>query len=219
MPCALEPPGRSVVERSSARRWPPARCTAADRDRQGPAAVNTPSAPGTARAPPRCRSARSWRARAASARPASTIVRRKSISSMNRPRPVRKRASSSRRSDWPMKVTVPACRRGRSPAPGPAASSRWRPPPGMPFLRRSCSRRNSISPGYSTSVKPLRGRRRLQVLGELGHLPFEGVQIAEGGDVEHGDEAAVVVPSRSAPTPNPRPVSRPERISTIVARP
>ena len=89
-------------------------------------AVKIPRTPGM-RVPPRCRCVRSRRARAANARPASTPDP-ESISSMKRPRPVRKRASSSRRSDWPMKVTVPACRRCRSPAPGPAASSRWRPP-------------------------------------------------------------------------------------------
>ena len=40
-----------------------------------------------------------------------------------------------------------------------------------------------------------RGRRRvLQVVGELRHLLLERVQVAEGADLEHGDEAAVVVP-------------------------
>ena len=64
-----------------------------------------------------------------------------SMSSTKRPRPVRKRASSSRRSDCPINDMIdpecaidPACRPGRSPAPVPAASSRWRPRPAC----RSC---------------------------------------------------------------------------------
>src|SRR5947209_18078121 len=50
--------------------------------------------------------------------------------------------------------------------------------------------------GIEHTRTAFRWRRGLQISGELGHLFLEVGERAEGGDVEHGHEAPVVVPPR-----------------------
>src|SRR3954453_15616755 len=50
--------------------------------------------------------------------------------------------------------------------------------------------------GIEHALAALGGRGRFEIVRELGDLALEVVQRAKRGDVEHGHEAAVIVPAR-----------------------
>src|SRR2546423_8870861 len=54
--------------------------------------------------------------------------------------------------------------------------------------------------GIEHALAALGGRGRFEIVRELGDLALEVLQRAKRGDVEHGHEAAVIVPSRGLDT-------------------